>query len=128
MYEVFYGGSNKVHPEGFMMSRPKGAGHYVILLIRSGGEYNIDGNIQMQSGVSSGPLLRLDQGPPLDVCHRGPDLEDPEGLTGQKRHRSLIEYGFTTGKYPRRVDTYFFYFIMRPTLRFFLLLSPEMKV
>jgi len=41
MYEVFYGGYNKVHPKGFMMSRPKGSGHYVILLIRSGGEYNI---------------------------------------------------------------------------------------
>ena len=43
MYEVFYGGISKVHPTGFMMSRPNGAGHYVILLIRSGGTYNIAG-------------------------------------------------------------------------------------
>ncbi|MCR4636723.1 MAG: AraC family transcriptional regulator [Butyrivibrio sp.] len=57
MYEVFYGGSNKVHPEGFMMSRPKGAGHYVILLIRSGGEYNIDGSIQT---VPPGSAVILD--------------------------------------------------------------------
>lgn len=46
MYDVFYGGTNKVHPEGFMMSRPGGAGHYVILLIRSGGVFNIGGSKQ----------------------------------------------------------------------------------
>lgn len=32
-----------MHPKVFMMSLPKGAGHYVILLIRSRGEYYIGG-------------------------------------------------------------------------------------
>lgn len=57
MYDVFYGGANKVHPEGFMMSRPRGAGHYVILLIRSGGEYNIGG---FQKSVPPGSAVIID--------------------------------------------------------------------
>lgn len=74
MYEVYYGGSNKVHPEGFMMSRPQGAGHYVILLIRSGGTYNIDGDIQT---VPPGSAVILDPGVPYSYSNpKGQYIDD----------------------------------------------------
>lgn len=68
MYKALYGGINKIHPEGFMMSRPNGAGHYVLLLIRSGGIFNIGGAIR---SVPPGSAVILD--PHTNYSYSNPD-------------------------------------------------------
>ena len=43
MYRAIQGGCSAAHPRAFHMSRPEGLPNYVLLLIRSCGEFEIDG-------------------------------------------------------------------------------------
>ncbi len=43
MYRAIQGGCGAAHPRAFRMSRPEGLSNYVLLLIRSCGEFEIDG-------------------------------------------------------------------------------------
>ena len=53
MYRAIQGGCGASHPGAYRMYRPEGLPNYVLLLIRSGGEFEIDGKYyQVQPGYA----------------------------------------------------------------------------
>ena len=73
MYQIIRGGCGSKHTVNFQMSRPEGLPSYVLLNVRSQGEFHIAGNIYQ---IQPGTALIISPGTPYSYANPNGDYAD----------------------------------------------------
>lgn len=97
MYHALYGGCSSKHPKGFVLSRPNGSDHYVMLLLKTSGEFLIKGT-KMHANAGDAIILSP---------HDSYEYSNPDGIyMDDWLHFSFIEESlFSDGTLP--LNTFF---------------------
>ncbi len=113
MYTVITGGCNSKHPHTYKMSRPNGLTNYVLLIIRTGGCFDIDKKV---FEVTPGQALIISPNTPYSYGNPdGEYIDDwlhfmPDDPCDFEKHYPIINEPFSIG------NTELFTFLIKQTL------------